>query len=131
MKYFNKLMVFFVLMLFGYGVDTFAYTYKITNKTGKNVKVQLHSVFGKLGHPRIIGSGSKHKFSFTDIRFGLCLDGITVSTKESGKWGKPKTVSVRVKTGFGYYKINMSAGLCYGANFVLEMVSGAIIVTML
>ena len=134
MRYFNKLMVFFVLMLFGYGVDTFGYTYRITNKTGGDVKVQLRYAFGKLGYARIIESGGKHKFSFTfpDSRFGFCLDGIKVSTKDSaGEWGKQKKVSVRVHTGFDYGKINMSVGLCYGANFVLEMVSGEIVATKL
>jgi len=95
MKYFNKLMVFFLFVLFSYGVDTFAYTYKIYNETYMALKVQLYSVFEKLGHPRIISSGDKRRFSFTfpDSRFGLCLTKMVVSIKNSaGKWGKGKRV---------------------------------------
>ena len=86
MKYLNKSIVFFVFMLFSYGVDTFAYTYRITNMTDFDVKVQLHYRFGKLGPPRIIKAGKTHKFSFTfpNPRFGLCLTKIKV-VGQSGK----------------------------------------------
>ena len=133
MKYFNKLMVFFVFMLFGYGVDTFAYTYKITNKTNRDVKVQLYSTFGKLGHPRIIKSGSKHKFSFIfpDSRFGFCLYEIMVSTKDSaGKWGKGKKAEIvgyksMASVGRGVWRLITvvpaiwDVSLCRNRNFVL------------
>ncbi len=48
MKYLNKLMVFCLSMLFGYGVDTFGYTYTIANMTDRDVNVQLHRIGGTL-----------------------------------------------------------------------------------
>jgi len=103
MRYFNKLIVFFVLMLLTCGVDTFAYTYRIANQTGKDVKVQLHYAFGKLGRPRIIKADARHKFSFTfpDIRFGLCLTSIMVSIKKLKKWEKAREAKMRLVTGKG------------------------------
>lgn len=110
MKYFNKLMVFFLFLLFNYGVDTFAYTYTIFNETYEDLKVQLYSTFGKLGHPRIIKSAGDRKFSFKfpDSRFGVCLTKIVVSTKDStGKWEKGK-------------RVFKHTGLCEGEDFDLK-----------
>ena len=137
MKYFNKLMVFFVLMLFGYGVDTFTYDYKITNQTGGDVKVQLYGLFGKLNRQaELIESGSTFKFDGESDRArcrtkklksekkecldklkserarkaGLCLAKIGVWTKNSaGKWRAKVTL------------------LCRSGNYVLKKVSGKII----
>ena len=94
MKYYNKLMVFFLFLLFSYGVDTFSHTYTIFNETYKDWKVQLYYTFfgpRKLGHARIIKSAGEFRFSFTDIRVGLCLTKIVVWEKDSaGKWVKGK-----------------------------------------
>jgi len=91
MKHFNKLMAFFAFMLFSYGVDTLAYTFTFVNKTGRDVKVQLYSAFGKLNkNPSFIKSGGTHSLKFTGWSSGLCLTKVTVSTESSGKWGKQK-----------------------------------------
>ena len=94
MKYLNKIMVFFLFLLFGYGVDTFAYIYRITNKTDKVLKVQLYYTFfgtRKLGHPRRIEPNGLHRFVFTGIKSGLCLTKIMVWIKDSaGEWEKGK-----------------------------------------
>ena len=73
MKYLNKLMVFCLSMLFGYGVDTFGYTYTITNMSGRDIRVQLYR------RSKLIKSGSKRKFIITSIypRFDSCLKKIT------------------------------------------------------
>ena len=124
MKYFNKVIVFFVFMLFGYGVDTFAYDYKITNQTGGDVKVQLYYAFGKLNkQAELIESGSAFAFKFdleserarcrakkleservrcrSKVEFEkrlkavVCLTKIRVSIQDSaGKWGKKKTIKI-------------------------------------
>jgi len=94
MKYFNKLMVFFLFVLFSYGVDTFAYKYTIYNETLEDLRVQLYSVLGKLGHSHSIKSGDRRKFSYTfpDSRFGVCLTKIKVAKREQGEWGEKKTI---------------------------------------
>ena len=103
MKYFNKLMVFFLFILFSYGVDIFAYKYKITNQTDRDVKVRLHYAFGTLNNrPTLIKTGNHRVFNFGGWEAGLCLNKITVSTQDSaGKWGKPKKAKMRLITDKG------------------------------
>ena len=110
MKYFNKLMVFFLFVLFSYGVDTFAYVYNVYNEVkGKVLKVQLYSVFGELGHPRSIKPGEKFRFNFRDIRRGVCLTSMKVWEKGSvKKWVKGK-------------KVFRHAGLCENEAFDLKL----------
>jgi len=71
MKYFNKLMVFFLFMLFGYGVDTFAPTYTIFNMTGKNIEVKPYFFSettgkGGIGEAQLIRSNDTYRFSEPD-----------------------------------------------------------------
>ena len=89
MKCHNKLMVFFLFMLFGYGVDAFSYTYTFANMTDRDVKVRLHYAFGELtDRNEPISSYATHKFSFEGWEVGLCLTKIIVSSfdEKIGKW---------------------------------------------
>lgn len=100
MKFFNKKFLFFICMLLNYGENVFGYTYKIFNKTGRKVKVQLSSAVGKLNkNAKTIESGSPHKFVFGGIKSRLCLSKITVSMKERDKWTKSKKVEMRLPAG--------------------------------
>ncbi len=112
MKYFNKFMVFFLFLLSSYGIDTFAYRYSVYNGTGKVLKVQLYSFFGKLGHARAIKSGEKFRFNFTDKRLGFCLTAIKIWEKGSvKKWVKGQ-------------RVFKSVGLCENSAFVLRTFFG-------
>ena len=74
MKYFNKPKVFFLFVLFSYGVDTFAYTFRIANETGRDVKVLLKYAFGRLNdYPNLIRAGAKRTFSFGEWESGRTL----------------------------------------------------------
>jgi len=77
MKYLNKLMVFFLFMLFSYGVDTSAYTYSFANMSGRDVRMELHWVFGKLDkkgkNDKLIKKYETHKFHLGGWETGLCL----------------------------------------------------------
>ena len=130
MKCFNKLMVFFVFMLFGYGVDTLAWAYEITNQTGGDVKVQLYWSFGKLNEQAdLIEAGAMRRFSFASrSTHVLCLTQIMASTKKSGKWGRQKEVKVENRSG---KIISISTGGCGNKAFILKRVSGEIVATML
>jgi len=96
MNYFNKRMVFLVLMLFGYGIDALAYTYTIVNQTGRDVKVQLHYDEVVRIEPHIRPGNTDDLIKQGDtlrsiFRAGLCLNKIMVSTKNSvGSWGEPR-----------------------------------------
>jgi len=88
MKYLNKLMVFFLFMLFSYGIDTSAYTYTITNLTGKDVKVDLHYLFGKLAKNKPILPYDTRKFRFGGWKIGLCLTKIIAKSfdRQKNRW---------------------------------------------
>ena len=91
MKCLNKLMVFFLSLLFSYGIDTFGYTYTITNMTGRKVKVQLDWAWGELTNGgAIIGSYDTRTLHFGGWDAGLCLTEIWVSRKRFGKWEKAR-----------------------------------------
>ena len=130
MKYFNKLIVFLVLVLLSYGVDTFAYTYKISNQTGRDVKIQLRYAFGRLNEKVIfIRSRGIHTLVFRGWSSGLCLTKIMVSTKKSGKWEKLKKAEIRIKkpktiesaADLLYRIISGSAGICESKRIVLRI----------
>ena len=125
MKYLNKLMGFFVFMLFSYGVDTFAFSYKISNQTGGNVQIQLYAVYGgrdkKIG-ANFIKSGGSQKFVSS-----YCLSRIMVSAKTSGNQEE-----AHVKDRYGKsISISTGAGECASRVFILKRVSGGIVATML
>jgi len=126
MKYFNKSIVFLVFMLFGYGVDTFAFKYKISNQTGRDIKVQLHYAFGKLNEKAIfIFSRGVNIFVFKGWLSGLCLTKIMVSTRKLGKWGKLKEAQLIDPLEFTadrlYGLIPISTGVCASKRFVLKI----------
>ena len=100
MKHINKLMVFFVFMLFGYGVDALAYTYKITNQTGRDVKIRLYWLVGELTNDAVfIRSRGTHKFVVRGWSSGLCLTKIMVWTRDSsGKWWGPAKAKIKART---------------------------------
>ena len=81
MSHFNKPMVLFLFTLFGYGVNTFAYTYTIFNMTHEHITVQLHLYSYKRGklvkQSQLINRYGTHKFSFLEP--DLCLTGINTS----------------------------------------------------
>ncbi len=110
MKCFNKLMVFFLFLLFSYGADTFTYVYNVYNEVeGKVLKVQLYSALGTLGHPRSIKSGEKFRFNFRGSRRGVCLTAMRVWEKDSaGKWVKGK-------------RLFKHSGLCENERFDLKL----------
>ncbi len=86
MKCLNKIMVFFLFMLFSYGLDISAYTYTVTNLTGRDVKVQLNWLNGKLNEEaELIRPYGTKIFSFKGLN---CLYKIIVSSfdEEEGKW---------------------------------------------
>jgi len=86
MKCLNKLIVFFLFMLFGYGVDTFAYTYSIANMTSRDVKVQLHWVWGELtDRNEPIDSYATRRLHFEGSKTGLCLSKIIASSFDEKK----------------------------------------------
>jgi len=119
-------MVFFLSMALSYGVDTFAYTYKITNKTGEPVKVKLYSKVGKLNNKfRLIGAYVVRKFKFGGVKAGLCLSKIMVSTKDStGKWRKKKKAEIRVLVGQEAIVPWVSAlkvSMCRNRSFILDV----------
>jgi len=96
-KYFNKLGVFFVFMLFSHGVDTFAYTYTVANMSGRDVKVRLHYMFGTLNkNDGFIEADDTREFSFGGLKSGLCLSKMVVSSfnEDKKKWIK---LSVPIK----------------------------------
>ena len=125
MRYLNKPTVFFVFMLFGYGVDIFAYKYKIANLTGGDVQIQLCAVYR--GQDKTIGasfikSGSSQKFVSS-----YCLSRIMVSAKTSGNQEE-----AHVKDRYGKsISISTGAGECASRVFILKRVSGGIVATML
>ena len=87
MKYRNKLMVFFLSLLFSYGIDTFGYTYTITNMTGRDVMVRLDYAFGTLNKQAdLVEKYDTREFLFGGWKAGLCLTKIMVSIKKLGKW---------------------------------------------
>jgi len=97
MKYFNKLIVFFLFILFGYGIETFGYTFTIVNMTGKDVKVRLKWAWGELTNKaHLIKPSSTSKLSFTGIEAFLCLTKIMVSIKKSGKWEKAREAKMGI-----------------------------------
>ena len=101
MKYNGKLMVFFLFMLFSYGSDIFGYTFTITNMTGRDVKVELRWVLGKLNkkgkNDNFIKKYDTYKFRLGGWETGLCLTKIMVSIQDStGKWKKAKEAKIRV-----------------------------------
>ena len=87
MKYLNKLMVFFLFMLFSYGVDTFAYTYSIANMTGRGVNVQLHWVKDTLNRKggTWVNAFDTRKFNFGGWQVGLCLNKIIAKSFDEQK----------------------------------------------
>jgi len=96
MKYRNKLMVFFLFMLFSYGADTSAYTFSFANMTGRDVKVKLHYVFGGLGKAKEIEAYDTHKFRFIKEKSILCLSKIIAKSFDEDK-GKFIELPVPVK----------------------------------
>jgi len=98
MKCLNKLMVFFLFMLFSYGVNTFSYTYTVANMTGEDVKVGLYYELGKLGKTKVIEAYDTHKFKFPigTWEAGFCLSKIMVSIKKIGKWGKAQKAKIGI-----------------------------------
>ena len=95
MKYFNKLTVFFLFVLFSYGVDTFAWTYRVANETGGDVKVQLRWLGGNLEKEKTIKAGSDHTFRIKGGKIGLCLYNIKVKQKRlNGSWGRAKKARI-------------------------------------
>ncbi len=96
MKYFNKLMVFFLFLLFSYGIDTFGYTYKIHNQTGEDVRVRLYYLFGQLtNHSHLIKAGGMDKLKFGGGEAGLCLTKIMVKQRRlNGSWGRAKKAQI-------------------------------------
>jgi len=131
-RYFNRTMVFFLFVLFGYGIDIFAYTYKITNRTGRDVKVGLYYAFGQLtNHAHLIKPDGTSKLKFGGWEGGLCLTKIMVWAKDSaGKWGKGKKAEIvgyksMAPVGEGVWRLITvvpaiwDASLCRNRNFVL------------
>ncbi len=97
MKYFNKLMVFFLFLLFNYGADIFAYTYKIANMTGEDVQVRFYwSSWSELtNHPHLIKAGSTDTLRFGGSKALLCLTRIMVNQKRlNGSWGRAKKAKI-------------------------------------
>ncbi len=81
MKCLNKIMIFFLFMLFSYGVDISAYTYTISNLTGRDVKIELRWMNGKLNEEaELIRPYGIHKFSFKGTKGSKCLYKIMVSS---------------------------------------------------
>jgi len=124
MKYFNKVMGFFVFMFLSYGADTFAFfEHKIANQTGRDVKVELHSKYGmqKNGYGLIESRGDK-RFTVSS-----CLNQIKISTETSGRCKE-----VKVKN-FSGKSISISSGECRSRAFILKIdkVSGEIVALML
>ena len=96
MRYFNKLMVFFLFVLFNYGADTFTYTYKIHNGTDGDVHVRLYYAFGQLTNKsHLIKPGKMDKLKFGGGEAGLCLTKIMVKQKRlNGSWGRAKKAKI-------------------------------------
>jgi len=80
MKYLNKPMVFFLFMLFGYGVDTFT-KFKIYNKTSKNLRVRLYYRNNQLGNLKVIKIGGVSEFTFLGKQASLCPTKVMVYEK--------------------------------------------------
>ncbi len=104
MKNLKKLMV-VALMLAGVSGKIAAYTFKITNNTGQDVKVKLFWGVGSPLNKRYdeIKRGKTRKFAwkFGSLKAGLCLSGIKVQNKVRGRWEKEKKVKlVRGKVDF-------------------------------
>jgi len=86
MKYSNKFMVFVLSVLFGYGVDTSAYTYTIANMTDRDIKVQFHYAFGTLGKKNNwIKAYDTRTFKFGGWEIGLCLTKIIATSFDGRK----------------------------------------------
>ncbi len=96
MRFFNKLMVFFLFLLFSYGVDTFGYTYTIANKTGGDVHVRLYYAFGQLtNHSYSIKENSTDTLKFGGGKAGLCQSQVMVRQKRlNGSWGREKKAKI-------------------------------------
>ncbi len=96
MKYSNKLIVFFLFLLFNHGADTFAYTYKIYNGTGGDVHVRLYYVFGQLtNYSHLIKANSTDTLRFGRGEAGLCLSKVMVRQKRlNGSWGRAKKAKI-------------------------------------
>jgi len=113
MKYCNKLMIFYLFLLFGYGIDTFGYTYTISNMTGRDVKVLLYWDLGRLtNRSALIAAYDTRKLSFGGWEAGLCLTKIMVWMQDStGKWWGPEEAKMVILKDKGRFKDIKESGL--------------------
>ena len=92
MKDFKKLMVVVLFMLASVSGKIAAYTFKIRNKTGGDVKVKLYwGARSPLINWTKIESGERRKLSRKNLN---CLNGIDVQRKENGRWQKSEKVEL-------------------------------------
>lgn len=96
MKNIKKLMTIALLIVLSMGGKALAYTFKITNKTGDNVKIALFwgswkSLTTKYSE---IKNGQTNTFTwkFPSIKAGLCLNGIKIQKKRNSGWQSPEKI---------------------------------------
>lgn len=95
MEYFSRVTLFFAsLLVLNCVTKTLAYTYTVTNKTGRDIKVQLYWTGGKKLNKKaqIIKKGKSYPFEYPvgSGKAGLCLTKIMVAVKQNGEWGNMK-----------------------------------------